>query len=284
MAVLAAAADLGMGLPLDHGLRTGLIAMRLADLVGLAVDDREDLFYLTLLRMAGCTVESSSMPYHFGDEVRFGVDTQALDYGNYHEFGTWVTEHFATDQSERVREQLLDRLFQYTPAKRREKLVGHCEVARLGAVEMGLGAALIESLNFVFERWDGTGAPSMAGGERIPLVAQTMRLANELEVHARVHGAEAAVAMADYRAGGAFDPHLVWLFRQASGRVLEVLDARSPWEAAMVADPGKRQLSEAGMDRAAAAMASCTDLKSDYTHACSRTGRGGCVRPCLADR
>jgi len=65
-----------------------------------------------------------------------------------------VTEHFATDQSERVREQLLDRLFQDTPAKRREKLVGHGEVARLVAVEMGLGAALIDSLNFVFERWD----------------------------------------------------------------------------------------------------------------------------------
>lgn len=75
--------------------------MRLADLVGLAVDDREDLFYLTLLRMAGCTVESSSMAYHFGDEVRFGADTQALDDGNYQEFGTWVTEHFAADQSER---------------------------------------------------------------------------------------------------------------------------------------------------------------------------------------
>ncbi len=42
--MLAAAADLGMGLPLDHGLPTGLIAMRVADLVGLAVDDREDLF------------------------------------------------------------------------------------------------------------------------------------------------------------------------------------------------------------------------------------------------
>ncbi len=124
----------------------------------------------------------------------------------------------------------------------------------------------------------------MAGGQRIPLVARIMHPANELEVHARLHRAEAAVAMADYRAGGAFDPHLVWLFCQASGRVLEVLEARSPWEAAMAADPGKRQLSEAGMDRAAAAMASFTDLKSDYTHACSRTGRGGCVRPWLADR
>ena len=107
----------------------------------------------------------------------------------------------------------------------------------------------------------------MAGGERIPLIARIMHLANELEVHARLHRAEAAVAMADYRAGGAFDPHLVWLFCQASGRVLEVLEARSPWEAAMAADPGKRQLSEAGMDRAAAAMASFTDLKSDFTHA-----------------
>jgi hypothetical protein len=52
------------------------------------------------------------------------------------------------DQSERVREQLLDGLFPDTPTKRHEKLVGHGEVARQVAVEMGLGAALIESLNF----------------------------------------------------------------------------------------------------------------------------------------
>jgi hypothetical protein len=77
----------------------------------------------------------------------------------------------------------------------------------------------------------------VAGGERIPLVARIMHLANELEVHALLHRAEAAVAMADYCAGGAFDPHLVWLFCQASGRLLEVLEARSPWEAAMAADP-----------------------------------------------
>jgi hypothetical protein len=113
---------------------------------------------------------------------------------------------------------------------------------------MGLGAALIESLNFVFERWDVREPPAWRAVSA-PLIARIMHLANELEVHARVHGAEAAMAMADYRAGGAFDPHLVWLFCQASGRVLEVLEARSPREAAMAADLGKRQLREAGMDR-----------------------------------
>ena len=122
--------------------------MRLADEVGLAVDDREDLFYLTLLRMAGCTVESSSMAYHFGDEVRFGADTPALDDRNYQEFGTWVTEHFANDQSERVREQFAGWTFPVHACETGKKLVGHGEVARLVAVEMGLGAALIESLNF----------------------------------------------------------------------------------------------------------------------------------------
>jgi HD-GYP domain-containing protein (c-di-GMP phosphodiesterase class II) len=281
VASLAAAADLGLGLPLDHGLRTALIAMRLADQVGLADRDREDLFYLTLLRMSGCTVESPSFAYHFGDEVRFGADTQALDYGNYQEFGAWVMAHFAADQDAPVREQLLARLFEYSPEKRRDKLVGHCEVAQLVAREMGLGAAVGGGLTFVFERWDGTGAPAMVGGERIPLIARVMHLANEVEVHARLHGPEAAVAMAEHRAGGAFDPGLVRLFRRSSGAVLAVLEARAPWEAAMAADPGKRELSEAGLDRAAGAVADFADLKSDYTHAHSR-GVAGLVEAAAA--
>jgi hypothetical protein len=172
--VLAAAADLGIGLPMDHGLRTILVAMELTDLTGLDVEQREDLFYLTLLRMAGCTVESSSLAFHFGDEVRFGADSQALDYGNYKEFGAWVQTHFAADQDASTREQMLQRLFQYTPSKRREKIAGHCEVARLLAAEMGLGAGVQDGLNFVFERWDGNGAPNQTPGEDIPLNARIM--------------------------------------------------------------------------------------------------------------
>ena len=47
--------DLGTGQPAEHGLRTCLVAMRLARALGLAADVRGEVFYVSLLRFLGCT-------------------------------------------------------------------------------------------------------------------------------------------------------------------------------------------------------------------------------------
>lgn len=54
--------------------------------------------------------------------------------------------------------------------------------------------------------------PGGVGGESLPPIVRVMSLANELEVHHRLGGTDAAVAMARQRSGGAFDPALVEVF------------------------------------------------------------------------
>jgi hypothetical protein len=85
--VLAMATDLGLGLPTEHAIRSCVLAVALGRRAGLAKAELSDLYYLTLLRMLGCTAASDSHAQVFGDEVRFGRDTQHLDYGDSEAFG-----------------------------------------------------------------------------------------------------------------------------------------------------------------------------------------------------
>ena len=58
IATLSLATDLGAGLPLEHGLESTLVAMRLADVVGADRTTAEQTYYGCLLFHIGCTVDA----------------------------------------------------------------------------------------------------------------------------------------------------------------------------------------------------------------------------------
>src|SRR6266699_6894743 len=66
---LSLATDLAMGQPLEHGLRTAVLAVRIARALGLPGDDQVAVFYTGLLHFAGCTAESEIDARFFGDEL-----------------------------------------------------------------------------------------------------------------------------------------------------------------------------------------------------------------------
>src|SRR2546425_6390656 len=66
---LSLATDLAMGQPLEHGLRTALLALRTAQAMGLPEDDQVTVFYTGVLHFAGCTAESEIDARFFGDEL-----------------------------------------------------------------------------------------------------------------------------------------------------------------------------------------------------------------------
>src|SRR6266540_7421963 len=70
----------------------------------------------------------------------------------------------------------------------------HCEVARMLADRLGVGAE-VHSLAFVYERWDGKGVPGPHPGEAIPLPVRVARVARDSDVQAQRGGlTEAAEA------------------------------------------------------------------------------------------
>jgi hypothetical protein len=80
--VLSLATDLAMGQPLEHGLRTAVLALRTAQAMGLPEDDQVTVFYTGLLHFAGCTAESEIDARFFGDELAARPRMMAVAHGS----------------------------------------------------------------------------------------------------------------------------------------------------------------------------------------------------------
>src|SRR5258708_322740 len=241
---LAMATDLGLGLPIEHAIRACLMSVEIGRRLGMAPVELSELYYLTLLRMLGCTSGSADNAHFFGDEVNFGRDTQHLDYGDSSAFGAWVMTSFAADRPHRDREQLIGQLFSYTPEKRQSALRGHCEVAQMLAARLGFGATVVQGLALVFERWDGSGAPYGVPGPSQPLAVRVMHLSNELEIHYRLGGRAGAVAMTRQRSGTALEPALVSTFCADPDGVVGVVGRASLWDDLLAAEPEPHRLAD----------------------------------------
>src|SRR5215217_4376450 len=79
IAALCLATDLGMAFPFEHGLHTTLIAMRLANKLGIDRHSALETYYACLLSHASCTTEAHVAAEVFGgslttnfDPVRYG--------------------------------------------------------------------------------------------------------------------------------------------------------------------------------------------------------------------
>lgn len=66
---LSLASDLGMGQPMEHGFRSCLVALRLADALELSAVERHEIYYLALLRWVGCTAHAHELSVWFEDEL-----------------------------------------------------------------------------------------------------------------------------------------------------------------------------------------------------------------------
>ena len=69
LGVLSFGADLGMGQPMEHVLRQCLIALDLAERIGLDVSEREAVFFGSLVVWVGCHVDAYEQTKWFGDEM-----------------------------------------------------------------------------------------------------------------------------------------------------------------------------------------------------------------------
>ena len=80
LGVLSFGADLGMGQPMDHVLRQCVIALRLADRLGLEDSERHVVFYTALLAWVGCHVDAYEQAKWFGDDLALKGDFRRVDF------------------------------------------------------------------------------------------------------------------------------------------------------------------------------------------------------------
>jgi response regulator RpfG family c-di-GMP phosphodiesterase len=69
VAALSLGIDLGFGQPMEHVLRQCLLALRVAEQLGLDDDARADVYYTALLVNVGCHTDAHEQAKWFGDDI-----------------------------------------------------------------------------------------------------------------------------------------------------------------------------------------------------------------------
>jgi HD-GYP domain-containing protein (c-di-GMP phosphodiesterase class II) len=263
---LSLATDLGVGEPLEHGLRTTVIAVRLAGALGLEENIRQAVYYVSLLRYAGCTAESNLDAALFGDEIAVRSVMLPAMFGSRAELFVTIARKIHAGEPLRWRAAAIARaLFQLKGAFRKSS-AGHCEVTQALAKRLGLPPEIQAALGDLFERWDGKGFPDGRRAEDIPLPVRIMQVAEDADLQFGFGGLTRAVEVIGARAGTAFDPVIADAFCRRASDLLVGLDAPSIWDEAVAAEPGAPAMLEGPLlDEGLRVLADFADLKSPFT-------------------
>lgn len=272
VAAFSLASDLGTGMPMEWAVRSTVIAVRLGEVAGLDEAALQDVYYLSLLALIGCTADASRFAELVGDELALtGGEGQTVDWGNSKAAMSYLVRHIGSGQPPLRRARMVAGFFAAGKEVWVEGSRGHCEVAQRLSDRLGIAASVRPLLLQVFERWDGRGRPNGIKGEAIALPVRAGALARDIEVFHRLHGLDAAVAMARDRSGSSHDPRLVEQFCRHAESICADLTIDSAWETVLAIEPGPRPVMASDeLDDAALAVADFADLKLPFTLGHSR--------------
>ncbi len=265
MAATSLAADTGMGLPLETGLATCLVAMGLAGRLGLDAGRLRRTYHLSLLQHIGCTAASATVADVVGDELLMREHASIVDFSDQRQMLRMMIGHVARANSPAARPFALVRAFA-GGSRIMATADDICEAAVLLGTRCGYAGDASDDLATVYESWDGSGIPGKRSGEQIPVPTRVVQVAT-LAVNAdRLLGTDAAVALLRGRSGRVLAPDVVDAFLDDPATLLAPLrTSDSLWEATMAAEPGAPEVADdADVDDALAALGDFADLKSHY--------------------
>jgi HD-GYP domain-containing protein (c-di-GMP phosphodiesterase class II) len=271
---LAYATDLATGQSRDFALRSCVLAMRLAEVAGLDIGMRRQVYHQALLRYIGCNADTHLLSAHFGDEIALRQDLARIDMGNKSEivatFVRALTRHFdgapPAELAEAVQKGVAEALQVSVPI-----LSGHCEVAQRIAERIGLPDEIRKNLSQIYERWDGKGLPRGLKGDAVTLPVRMVTLAQNAIALLEIHGRETMLSMIAERRGGACEAEMTDLFLAHAVHLVEGLDDPVDRETILALEPLPHAvLDEDGCDEAYLAIADMIDMRMPFTFGHSR--------------
>jgi len=262
VAAFSLATDLGMGLPMEHVLRSWRIAARLGEHLGVEADERGALYYVTTLAWVGCVADTPEVAAVFGDDIAFRRDSYDVDFAGLPMLG-FMLRHVGAGSPPLQRLRLAANLVKTGGKKVERGLMSHCLTTARMAERFGLDDRVCQPLQQVFTRFDGKGVPGNVGGDDIALSMRLFHLADTVEVLHRTTGTDAAVDVARSRRGKHFDPTIVDAFCDVADEVLGDPADEPDWRAVVDGEPSlQHPLTERELDNALEAIADFTDLRS----------------------
>jgi hypothetical protein len=285
--------------PLEHGLQSTLVAMRLAERLGVDPGTASQTYYACLLFYVGCTADAEVAAETFGDDDALTTYALPARFGSPPEMMAGIMRALASSGSPApVRAAQMARGLPRAAREFKGHITAFCEVAQMLTDRLGLPASMQGLFAYLVERWDGKGLPGRARGEAIPLPVRIASVARDAAFQHLLGGAEFAAGVVRKRAGGAFDPAVAIPLADAAAELLALDADASAWEETLAGEPGPLGLGEHGQDAAQRAehrLAGAGDLRLDVVdegdrraggqggHHRAERGGGGKGRASLAD-
>jgi HD-GYP domain-containing protein (c-di-GMP phosphodiesterase class II) len=266
VASLSLGIDLGFGQPMEHVLRQCLIALRIAERVGLDEEERGVVYYTALLINVGCHTDAHEQAKWFGDDI--GMKSHKYD-PEFQAGPLRAAMHGLSGIG--AGHPLLHRFrigLEFMMSGHREvdgMIAAHAEIAGKLAEQLGLSKKTRDAVVTSYEFWDGKGWPGLVSGAEIPIAARIACLSEHVEVAHRV-GSNARVLELVARGGGKqFDPALCKLLGHEADAILRDLDSLRAWQSVIEGEPTLAVvLTDEQFDSALLAIANFIDLKSPY--------------------
>jgi HD-GYP domain-containing protein (c-di-GMP phosphodiesterase class II) len=270
LAALSHALDLTEGAPAGHTLRSCMIAMRIADSIGLGSDDRTALYYAMLLKDAGCSSNAARITALFGaDDHTVKPRMKIVDANRKLRLAIETFRNAGGNQG------LRSRIAHFMGIARagsvtRELIAIRCERGASIARQMGFPEATCAAIRSLDEHWNGNGHPEGLKGHAIPVLSRIANLAQTLDIFVGAQGVDAAMRMVKDRRKTWFDPQLSdlvlkwrkdtewWTWLRESAPELEV--------AALEKSDPQRLVNDRGLDLVAQSFADIVDAKSPFTY------------------
>ena len=246
-------------------MRQTVIALRIADRLGVDEQDRVATYYTGLLANVYCHADAYEQARWFGDDI-------ALKHGVYEPDLFSLVRMIGSGQRGLARARTVAAFPVDGVRFMNGILETHSALASQFAERIGLDERTCTALRQTYEQWDGKGAPEKLRGEEVSLAARIVQLADLVEVLNRRHGVTAARKAVGKQRGKQFDPMLVDLFEQGADELVADLDAASScWEAVIDAEPALgRTVGGDELDHVLEAMADLVDMKSPHMSGHSR--------------
>lgn len=276
ISALTFALDLTEGALPGHALRSCLLGMRLAEVIGLPQAQRTPLFYALQLKDVGCSSNAARMTALVGGDDRVLKSTIKLQ--------DWTS---STPNPRFLRTLWAEMLPGAPVSKRLLRLVDiartqhsnneamislRCERGANIATRLDLGPAAAEAIRHLDEHWNGSGYPDGLRGEAIPLLSRICLVAQNLDVFTSANGPERALEVVRARSKTWFDPELVWAAESLASEgqlwrdCLPSDDTETTRLAVLDLDPGlSSPITPERLDSICEAFAEVVDAKSPFT-------------------
>jgi putative nucleotidyltransferase with HDIG domain len=274
MSALSFALDLVEGQPEGHAIRACIIGMRLGKELGLPSIRRSALFYGLLMKDLGCSSNAAKMCFLFDADDRLTKGKiKTVNWRSFAQQMRFAVKNVAPGKPSIVKVMRLLGIAAAGDRAGRELIQVRCDRGAKIARGFGLSEETAQAIHALDEHFDGGGYPDGLIGDKIPLAARIMGLAQSAEVFLRQRGFQAMRDMVAERRGTWFDPELTELllsigetdpiWEQLRNDPMEQLASVEPEDRVMVADDGR-------LDAIASGFAEVIDAKSPWTFQHSR--------------